>query len=162
MLRKNHYCIDTLTLYHNLQSLEGSKQQFDLFNSNFRNLPFTRAGQQLFIGYLQRGEDVSKGSPKMSGKKEVVPQPVKPVHIGLSFDSTGNLSASNDPVSVGFLPSNYASENVKVVATPTDTAVHVLNADPPFSGMVGLIRFDGGPINVIMNNNYKCHNNNDK
>lgn len=40
ILRKGHSSVDKLTRFHNLQCMEGFKQQVSIFNSNFTNLPF--------------------------------------------------------------------------------------------------------------------------
>lgn len=155
VLRSNHASIDTLTRYHNLQSVEGFKQQFDLFNSNFTKLPFTRAELQPFIDDLQRGKANSKGVSELSEKNSSVPQSVNPSIIDQNGKPSRTVAACNKLESSGDVGSNSATGITNSVPTPTNSAINVSNADTPFSAMVGSIRVDGGQINVTINNTYK-------
>lgn len=60
ILRTEHTSVDTLARYHNLQSIEGLRQQFGAFNSKFTTLPCTAAQFEALAKYNLQSKTCGK------------------------------------------------------------------------------------------------------
>lgn len=130
ILRTGHSSVDTLARYHNLQGVEGFKQQMGIFNSAFNTMPFNHADLKPFC------EEVEKSN--------AIQPDVKPseAHADQSASSI-DQSKQGVPLDVG----NLGTEPQRGISNEGR-----VGGAMGFATSVGTISTTGGQISVTINN----------